>query len=82
MQAMGFDVGDFIPCEVCGAQAVDVHHIIARGMGGSKHRDTIDNLMAVCRECHIKYGDIKELIELLQRIHAARMKNKGVNNDD
>lgn len=78
MDGMGFAVGDFVPCEVCGAEAVDVHHIIARGMGGSKSRDTLENLMGVCRHCHIEYGDITDLIELLQRIHAAQMRNRGV----
>lgn len=78
MDGMGYSAGDFVPCEVCGAEAVDVHHIIARGMGGSKSRDTLNNLMGVCRSCHIEYGDITDLIELLQRIHAAQMKKRGV----
>ena len=43
---------DFIPCEVCGQSAVDIHHIQPRGMGGSKFRDTPDNLIALCRVCH------------------------------
>ena len=42
----GYDEHDPIYCEVCGAIANDIHHIIARGMGGSKHRDNIENLMA------------------------------------
>tara|TARA_R110000823_G_scaffold160891_7_gene292425 strand:+ start:229 stop:486 length:258 start_codon:yes stop_codon:yes gene_type:complete len=52
LQGMGFDQTDFIPCEVCESQAVDIHHIEARGMGGSKTRDTLENLMALCRGCH------------------------------
>jgi hypothetical protein len=43
---------EFIGCEVCGQSAVDIHHIQARGMGGSKFRDTPDNLIALCRVCH------------------------------
>jgi predicted restriction endonuclease len=43
---------DFIACEVCGQSAVDIHHIQPRGMGGSKYRDTADNLIALCRVCH------------------------------
>ncbi len=48
-----FDYGeqDFIPCENCSNRAVDIHHIIFRSHGGT---DTIDNLMALCRECHDK----------------------------
>ena len=69
----GFDELDFVPCEICGAQAVDIHHIKAREMGGSKHRDNIENLQAVCRSCHIKYGDKKEYFEWLKGIHKHRM---------
>jgi 5-methylcytosine-specific restriction endonuclease McrA len=39
-------------CEVCGGQAQDIHHIQPRGMGGSKSRDNIENLIALCRTCH------------------------------
>lgn len=65
----GYDISDFIPCEVCGAKAVDINHIDARGMGGSKTKDTIENLMAMCRPCHLKYGDIKEKKEWLKDLH-------------
>ena len=60
---------DFIACEICEATAVDIHHIECRGMGGSKELDVIDNLMAVCRSCHIKYGDKKNFKEMLKDIH-------------
>lgn len=66
----------FIPCEVCGNRAVDIHHIDARGMGGNKKKDEIENLMALCRECHIQYGDIKELAETLKELHLKKMKIK------
>jgi len=42
----GFDQADFIPCEICKAQAQDIHHIECRGMGGTKEPDNIDNLQA------------------------------------
>jgi 5-methylcytosine-specific restriction endonuclease McrA len=51
-QAMGISPVEFLGCEVCGRRAVDIHHIEPRGMGGSKTRDVIENLMALCRECH------------------------------
>ena len=60
LKHFGYDVASFVPCEVCGAKAVDIHHIEPRGMGGSKKADNIDNLMALCRECHIEYGDKKQ----------------------
>lgn len=80
MDAMGYDISDFIPCEVCEkARASDIHHIEARGMGGTKKPDTIENLMALCRPCHIQYGDITDLKPKLKEIHALRMKERGVN---
>ena len=73
LKAMGYDTTDFVPCEVCQAQAVDIHHIESRGMGGSKHADTIENLMALCRQCHTNLGDKKQYKELLVATHALRM---------
>ena len=64
----GYDTIDFIPCEICEKQAVDIHHIEARGMGGSS-KDTPDNLMALCRNCHIKFGDKKQYKDMLKREH-------------
>ena len=69
----GYDISDFIPCEVCGKVAVDIHHIEARGIGGTKVGDTIDNLMALCREDHIKYGDKKQYKDFLNCKHAERI---------
>lgn len=39
MKFFGYDVSDFIPCELCGAKAVDIHHVEARGMGSSNDKD-------------------------------------------
>ena len=64
----GYTIADFVPCEICNARAVDIHHIEARGMGGSE-KDSIDNLMAVCRKCHLEYGDKKEHKEFLIKTH-------------
>lgn len=76
LQAMGYDTTDWIPCEVCGSQAVDIHHIEARGMGGSKHADVIENLMGLCRKCHVDYGDRKDIKDWLQGIHDANYQNR------
>jgi 5-methylcytosine-specific restriction endonuclease McrA len=67
----GYDISDFIPCEICGAKAVDIHHIDARGMGGT-NKDNINNLMALCRKCHIYYGDKKEFKDYLKNIKKHR----------
>ena len=60
-----FDVGDFIPCQICSALAVDIHHIIKRSQGG---KDTPDNLIALCRECHTKAHNEQFEIEYLQSL--------------
>lgn len=69
-----YDTTDFIPCEICGCQANDIHHIKARGMGGSKLWDFIENLMALCRTCHDKYGDKVQYYDFLNLIHANKIK--------
>lgn len=74
----GYDTSDFINCEVCGKQAVDIHHIKARGMGGSAKADNIGNLMALCRECHDRYGDKKQHMDLLKNIHLLKIAVKGI----
>lgn len=71
-----YDETDFIGCEVCKAKAVDIHHIKARGMGGNKNANDITNLMALCRRCHIIYGDRKHLVEFLQEIHNNKIAEK------
>jgi 5-methylcytosine-specific restriction endonuclease McrA len=73
LQGMGYDTTDFIPCEVCQAKAVDIHHIDARGIGGSKQADIIENLMALCRKCHVEYGDKTQHKEMLKEIHYLRL---------
>jgi len=71
LDAFGFEDTDFIPCEVCGCRAVDIHHIEARGMGGNPNgdKDVPENLQALCRGCHVKYGDKKQHMEFLKGIH-------------
>lgn len=48
-KSIGICAGDFVGCEVCGKEAVDIHHII---FGRFKRSDEPDNLVALCRECH------------------------------
>lgn len=70
----GYGAEDFIGCEVCSSRAVDIHHIEARGMGGSKKADTIENVMALCRNCHVEYGDKKQYMENLKAVHLKKIK--------
>ena len=75
MDYFGYDVSDFICCEVCGAQAVDLHHIEPRSMGGNPKgdKDSIENLMALCRKCHDSKGDRKEWKDWLKKLHKIKM---------
>jgi len=72
----GYSKEDFIHCEICEARAVDIHHIDARGMGGDPKgdKDVIENLMAVCRNCHNEYGDKIQHKELLKKIHTKKIR--------
>ena len=62
-----FDYGeqDVILCEACGRPAVDTHHIDGRGEG----KDIIENLMALCRRCHMMAHESKISKSELQYIH-------------
>lgn len=71
MSLFGYDTSSFIPCELCGKQANDLHHIDARGMGGSKEKDETDNLMALCREDHLMYGDKSQYMDMLRVKHVS-----------
>jgi 5-methylcytosine-specific restriction endonuclease McrA len=73
MNHFGYDISDFIPCEVCGKKAIDIHHVEARGIGGSKEADAIENLMALCREDHVKFGDKKQYKEFLKEKHQEKL---------
>jgi hypothetical protein len=43
----GYVADDVILCEICGRRGQDIHHIHCRGMGGSKDKDNIENLMCL-----------------------------------
>ena len=78
-EGMGFDEMDFIPCEVCSKRATDIHHIDARGMGGDPQgkKDTLENLMALCRVCHDNFGDIVDFKPYLRKIHNMNIETRG-----
>jgi predicted restriction endonuclease len=78
MNHFGYDISSFIECEICGREAVDIHHIEARGMGGSKTKDVIENLMALCREHHIRYGDKIQYKSFLRGVHKIKLKNHEI----
>ena len=69
MKHFGYGMQDFIPCTTCGSRAVDIHHIDARKMGGSKTKDFIENLAALFRLCHDKAESSKEFNEQVKQKH-------------
>jgi len=70
----GYTIADFIPCEVCNSASVELHHVQARSIRKDLLND-ITNIMALCRSCHVKYGDKKQHKEFLQDIHNEKLKN-------
>ena len=76
MNHFGYDINSWIPCEVpnCGKQCVDVHHVTPRSQGG---KDTIENLMGLCRECHheVHFGTKLKRAHL-QEVHLDHIKMK------
>lgn len=74
-KAFGYDKSSFIPCEVCSAQSVDLHHVEPRSKFGStqKHlQDDPSNVVALCRSCHDdahgpKSREVKEALKELVR---------------
>lgn len=65
----GLDETDFIGCEICGKKATEIHHLIIKGMGGSKTKDYIANLIAICRGCHVKCHGSIEFNSKAKEIH-------------
>jgi len=63
-------------CELTGAPHSDVHHIDAKGCGGRKSMDFIENLMGLCRDAHSFYGDKKQYKEWLKEWHLEYMDHK------
>lgn len=57
---------DFIPCEICWKQAVDLHHIVYRSQWWG---DEVENIIALCREDHKKAHDNYYTNRYLQNIH-------------
>ena len=57
---------DIILCEICGVQAVDLHHILYKSQGGG---DEVDNIIALCRQCHDKAHNMQFTPDYLREIH-------------
>ena len=73
---------DFMPCEMCGSRAVDIHHLEKRN---KTKNDFIENLIGVCRDCHNKaesdrmfnmFCRIKHLENVCIQVHSLIEVNK------
>lgn len=64
-----YTTADFVPSELSGVKAVDIHHIDPRKKGSTELLDRIENLIALSREEHNKYGDKKQYKAMLYRRH-------------
>ena len=73
-QFFGIGEQDTPLCEMCGSPAVDVLHIEPRGMGGSKTKDYIENLVGLCRNCHNKAEKSKEFNKQVKAKHLILIK--------
>jgi len=82
-QALGYDQSDFVASELSGKPANDIHHIDCKGMGGNPKgdKDRIENLQAVTREEHLKYGDKKKYLKFLYSKHFQFLESNGVKFD-
>ena len=59
LKALKYDISEpFIPSELSGSKAVDLHHIVNR-------ENRIENLMALTRQEHIDHGEIKSSMKYL-----------------
>ncbi len=79
LESLGYTPSDFIACELSGKKGIDIHHIIGRGKKG---QDRIENLMALTRENHLKYGDKKKFMKLLLIKHKEFLDFNGVTYDN
>jgi len=78
----GYHQDVWIPCEVCDSvgtecRAVDIHHLSARGMGGSKTKDVIENLIGLCRPHHERCEANPEFNDQAIITHLKFMKSNG-----
>ena len=79
LKSLGYNLNDFIACEISGQPAIDIHHITGRGRGGT---DRIENLMALTRELHLKLGDKQQYMYKLLITHRQFLEDNGVKFDN
>ena len=65
MRYFGYQIAEDAICEVCFNRCVDIHHVFGRGKG----KDVIENLIGLCRQCHIDAHNEKITKDQLNKIH-------------
>lgn len=80
LKALGYYSTDFIPSEISGMRAIDLHHIECKGQGGNPKgdKDRIENLMALTRAEHEFYGDKTHYKAFLFKKHLEFLESNGV----
>tara|TARA_R100000781_G_scaffold37026_2_gene26228 strand:+ start:1701 stop:2039 length:339 start_codon:yes stop_codon:yes gene_type:complete len=80
----GYDISDTIYCEMCNSVAQDIHHL-ERRTRNKVTNDYIENLVSLCRDCHINaesdksfnmYTRIKHLENVCAQVYALIHINK------
>lgn len=77
LDAFGLDETDFVPCEICAKKATEITEIIK----DKKVLYAIENLLAVCSNCEIKYNNETDFIPLLLKIHKKRLDIENIECD-
>jgi len=72
MKYFGYDISDFIPCEICGKKSSEIHHLEPRSIAKAKE-NFIDNLIGVCRECHNLCHSHRKFNEDAKLIHRKKL---------
>jgi 5-methylcytosine-specific restriction endonuclease McrA len=72
----GFTPGEFVPCENCGRQSVEIHHLRPKSLD-KKAENKIENLMALCRSCHDNAHKFKNINDDFKMIHRRNVLKNG-----
>ena len=75
IKELGYDISDFMPCELSGGLGVDIHHIVNR-------ENRIENLMLLTIELHSRFGEIKTAMVFLLERHREFLYTNGVKFDN
>ncbi len=72
LEHFGYSGYEFMPCEVCGGPATEIHHIVPRSLIFGKERDAITNLIGLCRPDHERAHNDRDFNDSLQEIANSR----------